>query len=641
MGELLADSAVYLVKCLTAFLVLFLLIPRVIFTEDGEDVTKGIVSGFIKIVFWLIAVGYFLVSVRLFEMISVVALMVVFWFYKYSKNRILEDKISKNVTDDVNVLLINHVERIERIQGKLLLSWERTTARIRYIISWYFGDIRVVTGILLLTAVVGYGAYLTFYDAFTHASPSGHEGFLTLIRSKYIRHRVMFADGIYPQGLYILLAVLQKFAQADHLYIVNFAGPLFGLVIGLGLYFFASRAGAGKAGGIVAATVFCWFGSFSDTSAFLRTVSSPVQMSVLLVFPTLYFFYAYMGTRRRSDFYTALFGAASAGLVHPIGFAFITLGVLALLVAYFLRDIKGSLRFIAGYAGVLYTAAAIAALPAAAGVVAGLKYDKTAVMTASVFDALMPPILTYYDLAAAGALVLILAGALFSVKIKANFVGKLSVLLMGAAAFAAYQYAYILQNKYVFDAAQTLWLLIVPMIFAFAAGAVFDLLAAVTRMKNIGYLFCIAGLIASLYLLPQAPLAAERSYPEQMARQYLLIKKAFRPTQWMIVSRPEGHIFAYGYGYYMQPRAFTEKFDPWEETLREKSGLLSKSLSTQDIAVFYHKNDPTEAYIKAWIDEYATYHSNLSVFYEDDELMIWNIHQIPGKEEAFEGMWQE
>ncbi len=330
MNELRADTVIYLIKYLFFFGILFLLIPRLMFVSGGKDVTKSIVSGYIRLVFWLIVIGYFLVPIRLFELISVIAVMVFFWLYKYNRQRILENKINKNITDDVNVLMINHVERIERIQGKLLMQWERGTDRLRYIISWYFGDIRTVTGLVLITAVLGYAAYICFTDVFNFSSPAGLEGYLTLIRTKYIGHRMLFSEGIYPQGLYIILAVLQKFAQTDYLYIVNFTGPIYAMIIGLGMYFYASRAGAGKAAGIIAAAVFCWFGSFSAASQSLRTFASPVQMSVLLVFPVLYYYYQYIFTRDSEDFTIALFGTSAAGLIHPIGFVFILIGVITL-----------------------------------------------------------------------------------------------------------------------------------------------------------------------------------------------------------------------------------------------------------------------------------------------------------------------
>ncbi|OQB15151.1 MAG: hypothetical protein BWY15_00521 [Firmicutes bacterium ADurb.Bin193] len=644
MSDFAPYAVPYFIKFIFAFILLFFVVPRIIFVYNEGEGAKNAVSNYIRLVFWLIVSGYVTVALKLFEFLTVAAVMLVFGAYKYNKKRISQGDISRDLKDDVNILLINHVERVERIQGKLLLWWEKRVNAFHRVLSVCFGDIGTATGVILFVIVFAYIGYLSLYESFFRLSPAEFDGYATLIRTKHIGQRILFADGIYPQGFYILLSVLQKFAQTDHLFIVNFAGPINALLIGLGIAFFVSRTGSGKAGGIFAALIFGWLGCFSDITAPLRIVPSPLQMSIVLAFPVLYFLYEYMCHCRKEDLITLFLGTAAAGFVHPMGFAFIIAGAVTLAISSFLRDIKGNFIRVLRLAAIIASAGIIASLPVFLGLLYGKEFDIIALQTLFSPDSKAGagiPFIRTIDYIAFCALGLLLINAAMVVKDKNEFTAKIWIVLFGCGGFSAYYFSPLLMNGYLTNAAALLWLLLIPVVLVSAASAVVKAFGRLVKMKRLEYIVLAVSIGAVAAVFPVSPLTAKRYMPEYLPKQYISITKTFRPTRWMMVSRREGAALAYGKGYHMTIDEFVTRYNPYSERLTDRGGLFSKNNSTQDTLIFY-ENDNDEQYdIARWLEEFKETHSNIWLYYKENGLEVWRINQQPGREDVMNGIWLE
>ena len=641
MNDLLVNTIIYFVKYIIALFLLFVAAPRLVFTYSDIDVTESVVTNFLKTVFWIIVLGYITVWLRLFELITILAVMAAASAYKYYKQRIARGDAPPALTDDVQILVINHVEQVEKIAGKLLLWWEKRMDRFRYIISLYFGDAWVFTNALLLILVFAYSAYLNFYDSFAYAAPPNNEAFLSLARSKYLEHRLMFYDGIYPQGLYFLLAMMRKFAQVDALYVIKFAAPVFGLATCFAIYFFVSRIGGVNAGGIVSAITLGWLGSHFQL--FPALAGDPLWVSVMLAFFSLYCFFKYSDSCGKNYFFSAGLGTAAAGLVHPIGLVFIAVGIITLSLALLIAGVKNSLIKSLKMAGILFSAVLISLLPAGVGLLMGNTFDRGYLETVfnTSFEKYVPAL---FDYIAIGGMALTLMHAFVSIKNKCEFVARMWVFLLGSAVFLSALFAHRLGNGYAAEKAVFLWRIMIPALVGCGASAVFSTANKVFKSKNSGYVFCMGIITVLLIFFPQKPFSVQRGEINTIVEQYLKISGTYRPTQWVMVSRSEGFALAYGSGYHMLPGEFVDKFNPRFKKLVDTSGPLSKTVSANYIFIFNDRTLSKTVEGKAldnWIESYDKRHENIELYYTDSKLDIWMIQQEHSRDEIMEGIWRE
>jgi hypothetical protein len=645
MNHFTLNTIVYFIKFITALFLLFIVAPRLIFVYNDEDITESLVMNFVKLVFWTVALGYVLVWSRLFELITILAIMAVAAVYKFYKRRISQGEKTNAISDDVQILVINHVERVESIEGKLLVWWEKRMDRFRYMISLYFGDIWVFTNALLLILVFSYSAYLSFYDSFCYVSLPDSEGFITLARTKYLEHRLMFYDGIYPQGFYLLLAVIRKFAQIDPMYVVKFSVPAFGLITCFSMYFFVSRISGCSAAGIIPAVVFGWLGThFLGEYALVGSTIVP-WASVMLAFMTMYLFYKYTENCEKRYFLSAALGAGAVGLIHPFGFVFLVLGVITLSMAILLSDFVKSILKVLKMAGMVAAAGLIAATPAGVGMLTGSWFSNAAleVIANTPFKAFNPGL---YDYGALAGLGLTLLHAFVSIRNRSGFAAKIWVFSLGTSVFCLTYFSWWLGNGYAAAGALLLWRIMIPVLIGFGAGVVFSAFNRILKTKNLGHVICAVICTAMVVFYPQKPSLAPRGEINTLVEQYLKIRTVYRPTQWVMVSRGEGFALAYGSGYHILPDEFVEKFSPFQSKLTDSSGPLSKTLSANYIFVFNEKTDKASAAgtrekIDDWLEKYKNYHNNITLYYSDDDFDIWKIQQEPGRDEVIEGIWRE
>ena len=265
------------------------------------------------------------------------------------------------------------------------------------------------------------------------------------------------------------------------------------------------------------------------------------------------------------------------------------------------------------------------------------------------------PEIRLFDYIGVISLGLIFLNMLFDIPNKNAFIKKMWIFLFGTFAFLFYMYGGVLtHSKYLEQGASTLWAVLIPVVVAFAFLTLFHVLKAVFRSKHIGHIVCYLTVAAVLCYLPQKPIISEKKDYNTNVAQYLKISKSFRPTQWMIVSWQEGYSLVLGSGFHMLTDDFISSYDPENAKLMNKNDDYNL-LKTEDIFLFCEKNifynetvdldyyrykSDMKPKVFEWVRTYQEHHDNISLYYSDENIEIWQIHQPLDREEIKKRIWE-
>jgi hypothetical protein len=298
----------------------------------------------------------------------------------------------------------------------------------------------------------------------------------------------------------------------------------------------------------------------------------------------------------------------------------------------------------------------VAVLPIGIGLLLKKNFSITAINLILENDMFIKmPEIRLFDYIGMASLAIIFLNLLFDIPKKNVFIKKMWIFLFGTFSFLFYIYGGVLtHSKYLNQGSNTLWALLIPVVIAFAFLALFDALKIMFRFNYIGHIACYLTILSVLYYLPQNPIISDKKEYNSSVVQYLKISKTFRPTQWMIVSWQEGYSLALGSGFHMLIDDFIDSYSPENKKLININDNY-KELRTEDLFIFYEKNifynqtvdlgyyrykSAMKPKIFEWISKYQENHHNISLFYRDENIEVWQIHQLLDKEEIRTRIWE-
>jgi hypothetical protein len=271
-------------------------------------------------VFIIICAGYFLVLLKIFEFLGLLIFFIIIGIYSFIRREAAAQ--AKDVIVKINAYTYDVADSIKK---PLLLVRPYINTRIQSIMKGVRENMLNVPKLLkavLIAAVFAYAVYLRFYDAYYHAAPAMSDGNVTLAWVKYIIQRRLFADGIYPQGFHINMAAVQKFAFINPLYIVKYSGPLNGILIMLGIFFFIYKCTDRSIPALVGAALYGIFGESLSMDWMRQAASNSQEYGYVFVLPVLYFALRYIEKGDEDSFRTYFAGVSALGLIHAIAYAF-------------------------------------------------------------------------------------------------------------------------------------------------------------------------------------------------------------------------------------------------------------------------------------------------------------------------------
>lgn len=650
MYSSLPNQMYNLIHYFFGFIVLYIVYPTLTFSKKHNSSLENVVSNFIRMVFLIIVVGYFLVILKIYEFIGLfIVLVSVYYIKKFIIEKTynftqLNIKISGYIYDYLDGVRIpkdDMINMVIKIKNELL----------SIAIKSLDGKLKIINYILLFI-VIGFSAYLRFYDALKHAAPAMSDAYVTLAWMKYILGRDLFHDGIYPQGFHIYMASLQKIAYIDPLYILKYSGPFNGVLISFGIFFFISKTTESLSVGVIGAAIYGGLGWMLPIGWERQASSNSQEFGFVFVLPTLYFAYKYVRDNNKEDLITTFCGLSAVALIHTISFAYIAIGIVVLafsvLIVAFKTNFKKVLNFI--YVGII--SGIIGVIPICIGLIKGKKFHGSSVDFLLTTAEVEAPKLSNIDYITISAVVLIFI--YFILKIKSLNLFELFIGLLSTAAVLSYYWGGVLTNSVVIATRITdFWGLTIPVTIGVGVYILSKVLIKDFIKKIFGITLELAIIIVTIFILKPQPIIPYKMERDTSVEQYLKISKTFRPTEWMIVSNDEGYAVVLGTGHHLMASDFLELFNPNNTLLirndtKEKVNIPDvfiyeekKVFTTQfaHLKATYEKRQKETELIENWVAEYKENHDNLTMFYEDKNLKIYRIHQKSERKEIFDNIW--
>ena len=643
-----------------AFVLLMIVWPRFFLRADSEDPLENGVALFAKAVCIYIVLGYVLVALQLYEVISVSVVLILL-----STRRFWRKGSAKARSDSATAFHVWFYHLLEvgfRLKTKWLEARGKLTMARKHVKLYKLQSSDPLL-MLLLAGVLGAAAYVRFYDAVHYAAPALSDGSVTLAWMKYINNRLMFEEGIYPRGFHITLSLLSKFAAIDPLYILKYTGPLNGVLTAAGFYFVLSRLTGNKMAGIAGAAFFGLGGTFLLGSDWERQASTNSQeFAFVFAFPALYFFLRYLEKGGRHSFWAGFAAVSITGFVHSLVFAYVGMGLAVALIASVMTPAARSWKrilivCIAGAVSVVFTYA-----PIQIGAWSGVSFNASATdFLTSTTEATFPQLMLR-DYMGLGAIAWIALSALIGWRDKRNRISEWFAVGMGTASFLLY-YLMPVVTKSTVLASRTwnLWALAVCFCIGYAWWSLWRFVSKLKGNAIAERLTALVAVIVFAWYVGLSPIQTYKMDWESMFRQYLRISSMYLEKTWTIFSQEEGYSLIYGKGWHVYIKTLVNNYDPNGTPITGKGqdeydpNVTKHMFVIEEKQIFkvpktlgiydkleqerYINHEKEQKQLKEWMDGYIKAHGKPPIFYEDEHIRIWYLYRPDAEDKERRRIW--
>ena len=636
------DKMLFFGQYIIAFVIVNLFLPRLIFSRKNDTALSNFFAYFIQMVLLVIIIGYLLVLLKIFEMVTILG---VFLLIILGRTFILKSKKKrKEISKEISFWLYDYTDGIinlPQLIKKRFSEW-RAGIKARFAAMSSTAVIVMIAAVALLV----YSGYLRLYDSFINSAPAMSDSYVTLAWIKYIGQNFLFHDGIYPQGFHIYQAVLHKFSGLDVLFVLRFTGPINAVLIVLGIYFTVSGFLKNKPAGIMAAAVYGLFSLFLTGSIERQAATNSQEFAFVFILPCLYFLYRYLTEKKMQDLYVAGSALTVIGLVHTLVLVFTVFAAVMVLFAFLLSDRSKPKApqvkklFLAGI-----LSGVISLIPFGIGFLFGHELHGSSVEFATRQDtAVGYPTLVPSDYVVVVCLFLLFVSIVFNRK-KPFVSTRMFLFLFGGATFCLYYFGGALTNSVLISSrANEFYSLVAPVVIG---GGVYAVIRIFDRFKYSAMVFTLLFSVmitgACIWVDPQPIIPYKMEYNSDVD-QYLRISRNYRKTEWLIVSQEEGYDLALGNGWHLMTKDFLASYDPQAGSLIGNTTNNTK-INVPDVFIYVEKNIH-ETYktmstlstiyerrvkerveLMDWMEKYIKANGKQEIYYEDENLIIYHIFQ--------------
>lgn len=638
-----------LIRVVLAFLFLFAWLPGPLLGPTGDgDRLEAFWSNYLRMTLVVILAVYLLAALRIYELMSLAAVMAGIWAVRAGRadgRQAMESRRSRLVKG-VYAFLDNPQLRAGAVAGRFQ-AWLAQGHRFPG------GRSRgLLTGCLAVAVLAG-SAYLRFRDALVHAAPGLSDAYVTLAWMKYVENRQLFHDGIYPHGFHIILSAVRKLAGVDPLFVLKYVGPLNGVLIVLSVYFILKKLTGRHLPAVAGAFAYGILAGELPMEFVRQAATNSQEFALALVLPSIWFGFAYLQSERPRHLFLACCGLAVMGLSHPLTAAFAAAGLGAAVLAAAgtgRLPFRRLWRLAQGMGG----AVAVAFAPMGLGLLMGKEFHGSSLEFATETSQLPIPPLTVPVVIGllAGMAALVRAVILYGRGRQSTNGLQGAAYLVGflvAAATVIYQ-----SQRFGLDSVAVTARSgeIMSLALAVAYGYLWHLL-----QPRGGPVPAILVLAVLLYLRPPVPPEPYKMQSDESVEQYLRIARGYPPTEWLMVSGPEGYALVLGKGWHLQIEDFLERYPATRPLYRPggDQGDGGEGLSVPHVFLFVDKEtfrrpviagappraDDRELMerLQLWAETYGRDHGDLEVFYEGETLTVYHIQRDMTPEEHFRRVW--
>lgn len=631
-----------------AGMVAYVWLPGLLFRPVNGTRGDRLWANWMRMVMFVIVVGYLLVITKLMEVIGF-AVVVAAWMMVRRGRQAKHAPRPRGVAMAImyDMLELNRLFRIwwQRIvvffRGRLARNVRSRLRLNPKILLWVVG-----------ITIFAISAYIRLDNAWTNAAPAMSDGDTTLAWLKYVNERILFHDGIYPQGEYFYMDVLLKLSFINPLYVVNYAGPLDTLLVVVGLFYVIRRLTGSVTGALVAAGLYGVFVHQLLYDDWTRQAASDAQeFGFAFVLPTLWFFFRYLDSGERTDLGVAFAGLCANGLTHALSYVLVVAGAASLFGAVWLVKGNASLRRI----GLCVLAGAASGLVALGPLGLGRMFGRNLNSSASAFASatassavVLPPHLHWSSYAALTAILVLAVYAVVQLLRGGDEVVWLFGAFFGAGIFISYYFGGpVTHNEVLISRDIDLWGVVMPLVIGTAVALLANKLAA----AGIGVVWqgcaLVAALGVGLWLSPPTPMIPYKLQWNDEVEAYLKIDRAYRFTSYMIVAPQLEYALVLGDGYLLGWNQLVNGYNPAAPPLTRygqhhidtnlnsnvfvyvpKSIFeVSKSNSVYALeAPIYRQEQRQLVALHQWLAAYQRAHGKLQVFYSSPHLTVYYIH---------------
>ncbi|MGH3442225.1 MAG: hypothetical protein ACRDUY_09320 [Nitriliruptorales bacterium] len=568
---------------------------------------------------------------------------------------------------------------------------QRTRQRLLAPFRWLRkpGRLPLLALSLPMLAVFAWAFWIRFELATEFTTLSPPSSYVVLTWTKSLLANDLYTDGLYPPGILFFFAFLGKAASGIDTYeVVRFGGPLIGALMVVGLYYAVLRLTRNAGAAIATAVVFGVFGNlYQFHEPWIRqTGPLPHELGLVVVLFALPAVVDAVIDGDRDHLWTVAAGAIAAGLIHPVS---LMLFVLVALVAATFAALaaRGAPSHLFRTIGVALGAGVASQLNLVVGTLFGIAPHRGLdnpyawVRGGGTVDERLVAALGTSDLghgalalvAGAGALSAIVVGVVLALRGRKRVGGQLAALgAVAALAVAFYDVRWLdLPINYLGPIANLMGVMTALGIGA-AVGMVLLLaqlhprVAAwdiVTRTS----VFLLVGVIATSSFavsLPRAERTREASEYETTAAVTRQIMRENESFGYTVIGTPQQSQLVAGIGSFIELWVFARDVtlrdarDPGFVVPDVSSLLFARDLGetlpipTQNIYIFVEKapypvteQDPTgpaEEYyynrerrgrimatVYGWAEFYRHYHTDMDVFFETENIVVYRIRRRP------------
>lgn len=375
------DTIFNLMKLVTAYLVLFFIVP-VLFIKFDEESNHFLDKLYISIIhsnFAVIIIIHLLVLLRIYEsfsfMISYIAVIVLYVS--------IMNKQSRKASVDG----INHAN--EAIVAKMLDFWESDLGFRGTLIKGTKSKLKSITAslkgavinfihnpieILAVTFLLFLAAFVRFSHSVMHLYYGASDAYVHLAWSKYLGNNQIYRDGVYPYGYNALISALNKAFLIDPAIIIRFIGALGSMLIVLSIYYVLKRNySKDKLIPVIGLALYV-ISTELPNNTWRQMSALPQEYAMLLLLPGMHYLNLYFKDFKKYYLILAAEVLALALFLHLYVGLFIAIGyviICALNLKTFL-DFKFTMRFgiIMGASGIL------GVLPMLVGLASGIELHR-------------------------------------------------------------------------------------------------------------------------------------------------------------------------------------------------------------------------------------------------------------------------
>ena len=670
-----------LVKVIFGFIVLYMLIPsRIIsFEEEADSFFDKLFVGLTHSVFVTIILVHSLVFLRLYDVFSLL-------FGYFCVCLIVLRQRGKSwsaIADALGMRLV--INLLDLSESKVGLLGETAAAikkwfnkKRRNTVDWIWRVLKEPFSGILPLIVFLCAVYLRFKYSINHGALVASDSYEHLVWSKYLGFNQIYHDGIYPHGYHTVISALSKIFFIDPYWIVRFIGPIFGVLIVLSVYYVAVKITRDQLGAFITLFLFAFINNSKFPAVFSRqTTALPMEFAYVFALTGFYFLWLYFKTEKKSFILLYAESLTITVMVHPFAAVYLVIWSAVMLIISLLI-LKLNVRHIGRYISYSFLFGLVGLLPLGIGKLTGNDFFVASEFIQENISYNLPTIDMLIKLFAATGniffdigvyIVLIILVTFIFIKVKERTVLFTTIIACTFIMLLLYR-ASDLNLPQITHPART-GVFLAPMIgILYASGfeSIGKIISYTAKSLHKNYVNitlccgCFAICVSLLFNYPPGKLNVRPLEYEAAVANYLVIKRDFPALDWTIIGPAEQLQEAVGYGWHTDLLRFVQAHTPeevgkrefvlpipthhifvytekvplhWEKALTENDADLDLEPEGPDPFKQYYMNGRQRSILEAkaiqLMEAYKDAHSNITIFYEDDNMRIYHINHKPPK----------